>query len=256
MPKKVYGPGTVVDSGSLNDFNNTTYNIVGDGTNPAATKAAARTNLGLGTVAVLNTVPVANGGTGATAAPAARTNLGLGTIATQDSSNVAVTGGTVTGITDLAVADGGTGASTLTGYVKGTGTAPLTGSATVPVADIAGTLPITKGGTGGTTPDTALAALGAGLTSNAQNGYCRLPGGMILQWGVSAAVGNGAVLDVNFPIAFPTAARIVVATPVVNVATTANFNVATFSYTTTKFTLANTSGTSGAVTATFVAIGY
>jgi hypothetical protein len=37
---------------------------------------------------------------------------GLGTIATQDANNVTITGGSITGITDLAVADGGTGAST------------------------------------------------------------------------------------------------------------------------------------------------
>lgn len=44
----------------------------------AGTSAAtARTNLGLGTVAVLNTVTVAQGGTGATTAAAARTNLGI-----------------------------------------------------------------------------------------------------------------------------------------------------------------------------------
>jgi hypothetical protein len=42
----------------------------------------------------------------------ARTNLGLGTMATQAAGAVAITGGTVAGITDLAVADGGTGAST------------------------------------------------------------------------------------------------------------------------------------------------
>jgi hypothetical protein len=45
-------------------------------------------------------------------AAAQRTTLGLGTIATQDASNVAITGGAISGITDLAVADGGTGAST------------------------------------------------------------------------------------------------------------------------------------------------
>lgn len=44
--------------------------------------------------------------------PAQRATLGLGTIATQNSSAVAITGGSVTGITDLTVADGGTGAST------------------------------------------------------------------------------------------------------------------------------------------------
>ena len=39
---------------------------------------------------------------------------------------VVITGGSITGITDLAVADGGTGASTLTGIIKGSGTSALT----------------------------------------------------------------------------------------------------------------------------------
>lgn len=42
----------------------------------------------------------------------ARTNLGLGGMATQAPGSVAITGGSVTGITDIAIADGGTGAST------------------------------------------------------------------------------------------------------------------------------------------------
>jgi hypothetical protein len=45
----------------------------------------------------------------------ARTALGLGTIATQAANSVSITGGAISGITDLAVADGGTGASTLAG---------------------------------------------------------------------------------------------------------------------------------------------
>lgn len=50
-------------------------------------------------------------------AAAQRTTLGLGTIALQNSdgatlTNVTITSGTITGITDLAIADGGTGAST------------------------------------------------------------------------------------------------------------------------------------------------
>ena len=40
------------------------------------------------------------------------TLTGLGTMAEQASNNVNITGGSITGITDLAVADGGTGAST------------------------------------------------------------------------------------------------------------------------------------------------
>lgn len=62
----------------------------------------------------------------------------FGSMAYQNANAVAITGGSITGITDLAVADGGTGASTLTGYVKGSGTAALTASATIPNTDITG----------------------------------------------------------------------------------------------------------------------
>ena len=60
---------------------------------------------------------------------------GLGTIATQAANNVSITGGSITGITDLAVADGGTGASTAPdartnlGLVIGTDVLAPTGSA-------------------------------------------------------------------------------------------------------------------------------
>jgi hypothetical protein len=57
---------------------------------------------------------------------AQRTTLGLGSIATQASSSVTITGGSITGITDLAVADGGTGASTALGAVQNLRTAPAT----------------------------------------------------------------------------------------------------------------------------------
>lgn len=50
----------------------------------------------------------------------------IGTMASQNKTAVDITGGTVTGITDLAVADGGTGASTLTGVVIGNGTSAMT----------------------------------------------------------------------------------------------------------------------------------
>jgi hypothetical protein len=45
-------------------------------------------------------------------APTARTNLGLGTIATQNANAVTITGGSIANIADMAIADGGTGAST------------------------------------------------------------------------------------------------------------------------------------------------
>lgn len=63
---------------------------------------------------------VTGGGTGAANAAAARTNLGLGTMATQNSTGVAITGGSISGVTldaavitsgVVALARGGTGAS-------------------------------------------------------------------------------------------------------------------------------------------------
>lgn len=47
-------------------------------------------------------VPVTDGGTGASTAADARTNLGLGSIATQAANNVAITGGTISGISTAA----------------------------------------------------------------------------------------------------------------------------------------------------------
>ena len=64
---------------------------------------------------------------------------GLGTMSTQNANAVAITGGTISGLSSpLAVASGGTGAATLTGYVKGSGTSALTASATIPSTDITG----------------------------------------------------------------------------------------------------------------------
>jgi hypothetical protein len=60
----------------------------------------------------------------------------LGTISTQNANNVTITGGTITGITDLTVADGGTGASTFTAnnVVLGNGTSSLAGNMVAPGA--------------------------------------------------------------------------------------------------------------------------
>jgi hypothetical protein len=94
-------------------------------------------------------------------ATAGRATLGLGTIATQNANSVTITGGSLTGITDLTVADGGTGVSTLTGIVKGNGTSPFS-------AAVAGTDYLAPAAIGVTVQafDAGLQSL-AGLTTSA-----------------------------------------------------------------------------------------
>jgi hypothetical protein len=116
---------------------------------------------------------------------------GFGTMSTQNANNVSITGGSVTGITDLAIADGGTGQSTaaaaitaLTGtqvagrYLRSDGTnAALSAiqAADVPTlnqntsgtaAGLSATLAISSGGTGQTTANTAFNALAPSQTGN------------------------------------------------------------------------------------------
>lgn len=61
-------------------------------------------------------------------------NSSLGTMAAQNANNVNITGGTIAGITDLVVADGGTGSSALTAnsVILGNGTSPLSGNMVAP----------------------------------------------------------------------------------------------------------------------------
>lgn len=55
--------------------------------------------------AVWNVIPldIIGGGTGATSSAGARTNLGIGSMGTQSASAVAITGGTIAGITSLSM---------------------------------------------------------------------------------------------------------------------------------------------------------
>lgn len=103
-------------------------------------------------------IPISNGGTGATAAAAARTNLGLGTLATLNSANiVSNTTGTLT------VARGGTGGTTAATARTGLGLGAL---ATLDKANIvsntSGTLSVARGGTGATTAAAARTKLSFG----------------------------------------------------------------------------------------------
>jgi len=137
--------------------------------------AATAVNLGAatGTATVNNTTLAAKAITASTTLAVTGTSTLTGAVTATagvsgpiTSSSVSITGGSITGITDLAVADGGTGASTAAGglnnllpsqtgnankYLQTDGTNATWDAVTLSTADITGTLPVLNGGTGVTT---------------------------------------------------------------------------------------------------------
>lgn len=165
---------------------------VADGGTGASTAANARTNLGLviGTdvqaydaeLAAIAALSVADSnfivGNGTTwvaeSGATARTSLGLGTMATQNAASVTITGGSISGITDLAVADGGTGASDAatartnlglgTISTQSAASVSITGGSITGITDLA----VADGGTGASDAATARTNLGLAIGSNVQ----------------------------------------------------------------------------------------
>lgn len=134
---------------------------------------------------------------------------------------------------------------------KVTVTAPTNGS-TFTVADgktVAINSTLTFTGTDGTTftfPSSTTNIVGdSTFTSNqllATSGYQKLPGGIILQWGITASLAAGA-FTVTFPIAFPNAGYFAT-----NIPTTLNAVAQTAplvtALTTTNFSGSNSTGVS------------
>jgi hypothetical protein len=127
----------------------------------------------------------ASEGTGEPIAPPPTTpdTLGLGTMAYQDSNAVAITGGSITGITDLAVADGGTGASTAanartnlgigTIATQDSNNVSITGGSITGITDLA----IADGGTGSSTASGARTNLGLGTMATQDASNVAITGG-------------------------------------------------------------------------------
>ena len=177
---------------------------IADGGTGASNAADARNNLGLGSIALqsntnvnitggnivgITDLAIEDGGTGASTAAGARINLGLGnipttfvpgTVAVQNSNSINITGGSITGITDLAIADGGTGASTAfdarvnlglgnipTTFIPGTiasqnaSAVAITGGSITGISDLA----VADGGTGASSAAGARTNLGAVATT-------------------------------------------------------------------------------------------
>ena len=111
----------------------------------------------------------------------AATYVGQSTITTVGT----ITTGTWNGTT-IDVSYGGTGVTSLASgeYVLGNGTGGLTTSATIPVADLDGTLPVNQGGTGATTAAGARSNLGATTKYAASNAELTPSSGSVT-WTVS-----------------------------------------------------------------------
>jgi hypothetical protein len=160
--------GALVGAATQAAFNtvSTTLNLGG---------AATAVNIGAatGTATVANTTLAAKAITASTTLAVTGTSTLTGAVTATagvtgpiTSSNATITGGTITGITDLAVADGGTGASTAAGalnnllpsqvsaankYLQSDGTNASWDAVSLSTADITGTLAVANGGTGVTT---------------------------------------------------------------------------------------------------------
>ena len=100
------------------------------------------------------------------------------------------------------------------------------------------------------TPATLGGLFARSLTSN---GYCNIPGGLIIQWGATGILGTDATVTVTFPIAFPTACLCAVAQSNLMPGGTEGAAISTRGYTKTTMLVGNDTSSS---TATWIAIGF
>lgn len=102
----------------------------------------------------------------------------------------------------LAVAQGGTGATTLTGYLRGNGTSAFTATATIPNTDVTGLGTFSTQNTG---------AFSTSLLPGADNSFTVGSQTFRLSqlWATRASIGDASALDANAVVQFPSSTRMV-----------------------------------------------
>jgi hypothetical protein len=158
-----------------------------------------------------------------------------------DNSAAAITGGSITGITDLAIADGGTGASTATAainnllpaqtsaankYLQSDGTNVSWDAVTLSTSDITGTLAVANGGTG-------ITSFGTGIAT-----FLGTPSSANLASAVTDETGSGSLVFANTPT---------LVAPILGTPTSGNFSSGSFTWPTFN---QNTTGTAAGLSAT------
>lgn len=178
----VTGPASATD-GAVALFDGTTGKLLKNGVVLGTAATTASTDYAPASKGVTNgDAHDHSGGDGAQIAYSSLSGLPtLGTLASQNANSVTITGGSISGITDLAVADGGTGSSTAEGArtnlgaqetlvsgtnIKTVNSNSLLGSGNISVGtvtSVTGTSPVVS--SGGNTPEISLAS-GYGDTQN------------------------------------------------------------------------------------------
>jgi hypothetical protein len=159
----------------------------------------------------------------------------LGTISTQDANAVAITGGSITGLTSLTIP-----------------------SAAIATTQAVGDSSLAVATTEFVNAEIANDVLSLFLGSNqslGSSGYQKFPGGLIIQWGQAGSIGVDSKVTVTFPIPFPTACIGGFANNQSNATSgNTNLNAGTRAYTTSTMEVVNDGVTAG--NHNWLALGY